>query len=228
MKTKYQHEISLIGFADKPIKFSGQSNSLDELRFDLGSYQHSSHFRSKGTQNFKKYFVEIRQAGEVLNLTKKLAAKNRSIVIKTKAVQFDDAYQGTLLVEAFHTALRKYCNSKASWGLWQNINYACDQKQTVGLEVFWTNLAYTWREVLKKYSFNQINSLTKEEQIKLAQDFKTHHMEEMTLDEKINGQVLYDNSELRALWFMLLGLYDALPSEELYACLSALADAKIE
>lgn len=230
MKTKYQFDIVFTGFEKKPIKHSGIVNSLPDLRERMVMYKYSPKFEAKGTSEFKAFFEKFEQdrnLEKVLNLKETLTKNKKTIKVTTKTLQFDDSYEDTSLVEGFHTALRKYCDSKASWGLWQNINYSCDINHTIGLEVFWSNLAYTWRLVMKTHSHKEILKMPHEELTKLAKKFKSTHLNEMKEDPRVNHEFLKDNPN-RALWYMLLGLYEGLPEAELGSCLYMLAECEVK
>lgn len=228
MKTKYQFTVSITGVTPGKIeKFTGMDSSYETLIGNLGDINYSSPLRQKGSEKLKAHlesFIQERRYRSFQKDKDVFKVSNKEMTISIKEVHFDDSYYESGIIEAFHTSLRKNCDSKASWGLWQWITFCADNQANPILEVFWSNLAYLWRKVDKKYP--DLHNESSEKLTKVAKEVKRLHMEEMDNDPRM--RVLLKDEKLRPLWYMMKGLYFNLPDGEMGSLLYTISECKVK
>lgn len=135
-------------------------------------------------------------------------------------------YQDTMLVEAFHTSLRKYCDSSQAWGLWHWINHSVDNKHSEIVGVFWETFYESW-QAFKKHLKDKNMKCTEANIKKFAKTIQNTHLKKMDESEKIH-QLISSDSNKRGLYYMMRGLYSSLTESDLNGILYSVKTAKVE
>jgi hypothetical protein len=135
-------------------------------------------------------------------------------------------YQETMLVEAFHTSLRKYCDSPQSWGLWHWINHSVDNKHSEIVGIFWETFYETWRMFKVELKKNNLKC-TESNLKKYSKKIHNTHLKKMEDSVDLHSLITNDSNK-RSLYYMMRGLYVALPENDLMGILYSLKTAKVE
>jgi hypothetical protein len=198
MKTKIKYELKVFTGKKLTHKIGKLFHNTEEVKDELD-------LRSHGDGILKK--IKTLKLKDLNNINTTYKNGKNVLKLKTSLVEFDDSYDSSLL-EAYHTALRKYCDSPASWGLWQAIHYNDTKERSIILDVFWSNLALSYR-IIKKSKIERNGD-----------DLQRVHLKEMDLDPRLKD--IKNNEELNKLWYMFIGLYESLKSGDKDSLLEAI------
>lgn len=232
MKTKYEFTLTLTGFDPKnkkPRIITKELSSVMSMNSEISHYHRLEMFKSPKVKKLKEFLAKFdtnhsNPEFKELNLTLKSGAKELKLVTKEK--KYNISYKKTDLYYIFHVSLRKYCDGKAAWGLWQFINTAQENKVENLIDVFYENFIYVWRKVLKVHKHSDIKNMKQEDLDKLAKRFRAVHFYEMEHDPR-DREVVNDNRN-RSFWYMLHGLYEGMGDDNLASILYQLAESKLK
>lgn len=182
-------------------------SSDDKLKHFLKEFTHRLKF--KGMTKLSDNFNKNTTIDEFLKTQKKKYKKevkyyNKNIKLSIKLMEYSEEYQDTGFVEAFHTSLRKYCESSQAWGLWQWISYSFDDKELVELtNAFWKMMYASFEETKAKNL--EINE-TKKTSYHTSKFFK-ENMEEW---RNKNPKLLLEEEKIRQQYYIMIALFDGL------------------
>lgn len=230
MKTKYEFTLKLDGFEPKEKNkvLKKEMHSAIGLNYEIARYQHLEVFKNPRFKKVKEFLMKLEASQSVSKFQKmnvNFKVGKQKVSLTTKEKKYNDSYSQTELYYLFHVSLRKHCEGKAAWGLWQFINAAHENKVESVLDVFFSNFIYVWRRLHEDPSLN-IKKMKDDELEALAKKFKKVHFIEMEEDPS-QESVTRDN-RLRPFWYMLQGLYEGFPDGELATILYYLADNKLK
>jgi hypothetical protein len=161
--------------------------------------------------NKEEILKELKIDKNTKPFTRKFQGKNWKVSVKYSIKKINCDIKTSSFVECFHTSLRKHCEKKSAWGLWQWITYCADNGHNDLLSAFWKCFYGAYEEISTNVVSKTFDIRIKENRVKadkIILELFESNIKDFYDNNSRNSPILDDNT--RSQYYIMKALLSGL------------------